>query len=124
MSNADRIAERMTLAFDTRDARLFDELYSSDATVWHSFDQVNQDRAAAMSGVRSFFGALSALQCEDIRRLMTEEGFVQQHLLSGEFSAGGGFQRLPVCLVVRVLDGKIARIEEYIDPKGFAPKRA
>ncbi|MDP3176082.1 MAG: nuclear transport factor 2 family protein [Phenylobacterium sp.] len=116
------IAERLTRAFDTLDADAFDTLYAQDATVWHSFDQLETDRAGAMKGVRQFFGSLSALKCGDVRRLQTADGFVQQHLLSGSFAAGGGFERLPVCLIVTTRGEHIVRIEEYIDPKAMFPR--
>ena len=118
------VARRLTEAFDSRDASAFEALYAPDATVWHSYDQVEMDRAKALVGVARFFGGLARLRCSDVRREPTPSGFVQQHRLGGEFSAGGSFSDLPVCLIVRVVGDQIARIEEYIDPKGFAPPRA
>ena len=51
---------------------------------------------------------------EDVRRTVTPTGFVQQHVL--RFTrADGTRQALPACLVVTCDDGRITRIDEYLD---------
>jgi ketosteroid isomerase-like protein len=40
---------------------------------------------------------------------------VQQHVLTGKRKTGEAFS-MPACLVVQVKDGRISRLEEYLDP--------
>ena len=50
----------------------------------------------------------------DVRRQQTPTGYVQQHLFVVR-GKDGVRKAWPVCIVVRVQDGKIARLDEYID---------
>jgi hypothetical protein len=49
-----------------------------------------------------------------IRRFQIEGGFVQQHDLHLEFDDGRSAD-IPACAVVMVSEGKVTRIDEYLD---------
>ena len=51
-----------------------------------------------------------------LRRVAVHDGFVQQHVLTGVGPNGRAFS-LPAMLRVRVRDGRIIRLDEYIDGK-------
>ena len=58
--------------------------------------------------------AVSDRRYEDVRRVVLDDGFVQQHVLRGD--APGGKLEIPAMMRVMVSDGLITRIEEYVDP--------
>jgi hypothetical protein len=60
----------------------------------------------------------SVLLVEIQRRTLSKvlpDGFLQQHVLRGLTRAGEPFA-MPACMVVRCVDGRILRIDEYLDP--------
>jgi ketosteroid isomerase-like protein len=60
---------------------------------------------------------------EVVRREVLPDGFLQQHVLRGLTRTGEPFA-MPACMVVRCVDGRVARLEEYLDPAQAAPLRA
>ena len=91
---------------------------SPNAQVWHSFDCIAHDRDAAVANLAQTIAAFAERRTEDIRRQPTPAGFVQQHLFVVR-KADGRQMAWPVCIVVKIEDGLIARLDEYIDRAGF-----
>ena len=50
---------------------------------------------------------------DDVRRVILDDGFVQQHVLRGTCAAGA--LEVPAMLRVWVADGRITRLDEYLD---------
>lgn len=89
--------------------------YADDARIWHNFDDVEQTVDENMK-VLAWMMKNAASRRYEIRRLEAiEGGYLQQHVLHLETRAGESLE-MPACLVVRVEDGKIRRLEEYLDP--------
>ena len=63
---------------------------------------------------------LPDMHYDDIRRQVTETGYVQQHILRG--TAPDGTQlAMPACLVVTIEGERITRLDEYLDPAAAEP---
>lgn len=95
--------------------------FTPNAQIWHSFDAITQDVDAAAAGWSAMIAGTTERGTHDIRRHVTADGFVQQHVYAVRAAAG---QRTawPVCLVLRIEGGLIARLDEYIDRAGsFSP---
>ncbi len=60
---------------------------------------------------------LDARRYEVTRRELIPGGFLQEHVLHGT-APDGSAVAMPACLVVTVADGRITRINEYLDPAG------
>ena len=91
-----------------------------DVRIWHSFDRIAQDIDEAVRGWEGFVSAFSERAFVDARRAATPNGFVQQHLMVGR-PAGGEPRAWPICIVVTIREGRIARFEEYMDRAGSYP---
>lgn len=112
------VAEALTAAFARRDIAGFAALYADDATVWHNTDGLTQGREENLAYVASVFALFDALHYADIRRIHTDEGIIQQHVVNGTLPDGRSLA-LPACLILRIVEGKIAHIDEYADPAPF-----
>jgi ketosteroid isomerase-like protein len=89
--------------------------YADDARIWHNFDQVDQTVDENLK-VLGWMVRNAASRRYEIQRLEAiEGGYLQQHLLHLTTHSGEAFT-MPACLVVRVEDGRIRRLEEYVDP--------
>ena len=90
-----------------------------DAKVWHNFDDVEQTVDENMA-LLAWMTRKSQSRAYEITRL--EEipaGYLQQHILTIE-NMQGETMRMHACVLVRVRDGLIERIEEYLDPAAVA----
>jgi hypothetical protein len=88
-----------------------------DARIWHSFDRIAHDLDSIERDWAGLIAATEARGITDIRRRPTPDGFVQQHLF-WILPKGGTRKIWPVCVVVRIEDGLIVRLDEYIDRAG------
>jgi ketosteroid isomerase-like protein len=94
--------------------------YAPDAEIWHNTDGQVQgplDNRATLTGlVRGFQDRVY-----DQRRLdVFPGGFVQQHILSATRVRDGAKVALAACIVCKVADGKITRLDEYFDSAAVA----
>ena len=91
-----------------------------DARIWHSFDRVAQDMDEARAGWEAFIAGFPERSFVDVRRSSIPGGFVQQHLMVVVTGQGARIA-WPVCIVVTLQGGLIARLEEYMDRAGSYP---
>lgn len=95
-------------------------LYAEDATVWHNTDQVKQSVEENLQGVAMFANTVEQLNFAVERFDELPNGYVQEHVVRGEL-ANGNAVAIYACNVVRVKDGKITELREYIDTAQVAP---
>jgi ketosteroid isomerase-like protein len=108
------IIDRFFGTMENCDIATLRDCLTEDAIVWHGYDRIAmhvEDVVKAWEAMASNF-----TQCgiTDVRRLPTPSGYVQQHLFVVSLKDGTR-KAWPVCIVVQIRNGKIARIDEYID---------
>ncbi|MGI5158989.1 nuclear transport factor 2 family protein [Microbispora sp. CA-102843] len=113
-SGVSALADRFFEAVSRGDLAELDALYSQDAVVWHNYDDVAQTRDESMRLLAWLARKAGPLRYVEVRRILLEDGFVQQHVVE----LGGQCEglRMPAMLRVRCDDGLVYRIEEYVDP--------
>ena len=110
----DQIAERF---FDAVSAGRIDDvmaLYAIDAVIWHNHDGVEQTVAENLQTLTWMATRLGGVEYTQVRRSVTNPGFVQQHVLVATNRRGERVE-VPACVVGTVRDGLITRIDEYLD---------
>jgi ketosteroid isomerase-like protein len=113
------LAGRLSEAICKPDFDALHQIYAPDAVIWHCTDRLEQtvDQSAAVLGW--LHKNTSGFRFDDIRVQPTPSGYVQQHVLRAA-TASGAEIAAHACLVVTVTEGRIARLEEYIDSAAFA----
>jgi ketosteroid isomerase-like protein len=109
-----RLADRFVAAIEAADGAALDALYTTDAVIWRNYDRLEQPRNANIAGIAAFPTLFKSFRYTRIRRQFFDGGLVQQHVCSGVKLDGTRFE-VPVCMVIAVRDGRIARIDEYFD---------
>src|SRR3954447_17843095 len=104
------LGDRLVAAIAAGDVDAVRELYAPDAQIWHNFDQRDQTVDENLATLVDLRRRASNLRYTEIRRVPTDDGFVQQHVLLG--AAKGGDLRMPAMIRFYVKDGRIARLEE------------
>jgi len=88
-----------------------------DARVWHCFDGVAQDRASSVEGWQALVAGFPVRKFVGARRHPIPGGFMQQHMMIARTATGAQIG-WPICVVITLQHGLIARIDEYIDRAG------
>ena len=91
-----------------------ESLGSPDVAVWHSGDAQDNDRSRALKVIKWFIRTTTHRSYEILDRQVFDGGFVQQHVLRADGTNGSSIV-LRVCIVIKVVDGLITRIDEYFD---------
>ena len=102
-------ADRLMRALDEGDHDTAAECIAPDATWWMN-GKLRGTFAETLPELRRLKPERTARRHQQIRRLLSPEGFTDQHI-----TRLGADAELPVCVVVRVAGGRATRIEEYFD---------
>ena len=113
------LCDRFFDAIEQKDFATVERCYAPEAIVWHSHDCRYQPRDENLAMLRQGGTTQQKVRYRDRRVRVFEGGFVQQHRI--EVTWANGFEgRMDVCFVAYVRDGKITRIDEYMDTSKFA----
>jgi ketosteroid isomerase-like protein len=116
MSDTDMIelARRFVGAIERGDVDAVAACYHPDAKVWHNNDGIEQSVTDNLRVLGWMAKVLPQRHYRVIRLEALPDGFVQQHVLEAELPNGGTWA-LDACVIVRVEDGLIVRLDEYLD---------
>ncbi len=110
----DTILDRFFGSMQPCDTDALRDCLTEDAIVWHSFDRVAMRPDDVVKTWEGMAAAYPERGVTNVRRQQTPTGYVQQHLFV-VCGKDGTRKAWPVCVVVQIRDGKIARLDEYID---------
>jgi len=118
----DELADRFFAAVSAGDTAALTALYAPEARIWHNDTNTEETVADNLRVLRWLSRTVENLRYEDIRRYVLPDGFAQQHVVRGHLP-GHGELEVPASLFVRVQDGHITRIDEYVDSAATQPLR-
>jgi len=118
-TNIAEVAERFFAAVEAGDAEAAGDLYAPDAEIWHNTDGITMRPEDNLKTLAWMGRNLPDLQYTQVRRSATADGFVQQHVLVATNRAGQRIE-VPACIVIVIEDGKITRLDEYLDSVSVA----
>ncbi len=105
---------RFFAALEAGDIDTLREIYSPDAVIWHNDDLIEQSVDDNLKVLQGLHKAVSGLHYEIIRRAPASDGVIQQHVLRGTL-ADGQEVALHAAMYLQVQDGRVTRIDEYLD---------
>ncbi len=114
MANHLEVAERLFAAITRADIAGVRDVYAPNCVIWHNHDSAEQNVETNLKVLGWVTKNVKDLRYEEIRRQETPTGFVQQHVLRG-IAPSGTAVAIPACIVCRVENGRITRLDEYID---------
>ena len=120
MKDALEVAERFFKAIEAGDVDTVRDLYDPDVVIWHNYDGLDkretgdsrEDNLKVLAGLSK---RIAGAYYDVWYRETTATGFVQQHVLRGTMPNGQPIE-LPACIICRVEEGRITRLDEYFDP--------
>lgn len=112
-------ADRFMAALERANAAEVVGFYTPDASIWHNFDDVAQSVTDNLKTLAWMARKFPSRRYRVVRRELLSDGWLQQHVLELD-SPETGPLRLHACCVIKIRDGLIERIEEYLDPAQVA----
>ena len=88
-----------------------------EALIWHCFDGLVLDAEGSLPGWQALIAGFPQRAFCDVRRSPIAGGYVQQHVMTAKTQAGD-MVGWAICVVVKIKNGLITRIDEYIDRAG------
>jgi ketosteroid isomerase-like protein len=116
------LAKRFFDAIEFGDIDTVRACYAPSAEIWHNIDGQTSTREQNVDTLRAFIARVPKRRYEHRRLHVFEHGFVQQHDLHCMVTE---LREVVVsaCLVCRVEDDLIVRLDEYFDSKRLADFR-
>lgn len=108
------LAERFMGAIQAGDAETVRACYSPDARIWHNNDNIEQTVDQNLKVLNWIARKLPQRHYRVLSREALKDGFMQQHVLEATLPDGTAWA-MPACVVVRMKDGAITRLDEYLD---------
>ena len=116
------LGRRFIRCIESRDIEGARACMHPDAEIWHNYDRRSQTVDENMQTAERLMSKSKSMKYNYKRMIETEEGYLQQHVLEIETLDGETVEGEAIAYVI-VRDGKIARIEEYLDPAQLAKLR-
>lgn len=107
-------AKKFVDAIQAGDVPTVRDCYAPDAKLWHNTDNIEQTVDQNMKVLGWFINNLPDRNYRVLRREALSDGFLQQHVLEATLPDGSLF-KMSACVVVRVENGVITRLDEYLD---------
>ncbi|MCH2173875.1 hypothetical protein MK489_24105 [Myxococcota bacterium] len=126
-AEAQRIAEELNACIVSFDCERFEALLSPGALVWHNTDHQLMDAALSFRQSAELPHAIEEFEIRIERLIPTVSGYVQTFVMAGRVRETGRRFEASNCLIVECSDGRVTRIDEYIDPvllEAFSQDRA
>ena len=119
-NNHVEVAERFLAALNGNDGDGVREVYDPAVSIWHSF---HPDRLRSVDDnvktLNWMHRKLPTLHYDVLRLEALPNGYLQQHVVRGVMEDGTKVE-LHACAICTIQNGRITRLEEYLDPSQVA----
>jgi ketosteroid isomerase-like protein len=110
-------------ALERGDSVAIARCYAPDMRIWNNVQQLEMTGAQHIAGLEAYFFPRYLNRVYVNRRTdLLADGFVRQQVLTATMN--GEPVRIPMCLICRVSDGLISRIDEYLTLSALGPLEA
>ena len=117
------VADRLFKAIEHGDVAAIKNIYAPHTKIWHNFDNIAQSVDENLAVLKWVVENIAEISYSEIKRQPTPTGFVQQHVLRGKVKSWGKAVAIPACIVCTVENGRITRLDEYLDSAQTAALR-
>jgi ketosteroid isomerase-like protein len=124
MDSMRQLAKDFFDAVERGDIEALKSFYAPNAKIWHNTDGLEQTPEDNVQTLKGFVSRIRDRRYADRRLHVFPEGFVHQHTLSGTKTKDGAQVSLTACIVCRVENGRITRLDEYFDSAAVAQFRS
>ncbi len=102
-------------ALENKDPGAVADLYADTVQVWHNFSNASQDKRQNLQVLSALCNSLAEIHYDVIERTALQDGRVLQRHTLRAISGSGEQVLIPACMLLEVGNGRITRIDEYLD---------
>ena len=102
-------------ALESKDPAKVADLYANDVQVWHNFSNVAQNKSQNLEVLAGLCESVAEIHYDVIERLRLDDGRVLQRHNLRAVTDSGDEVIIPACMLLQIQDGRIKRIDEYLD---------
>lgn len=117
-ADAMKAVDGFTSSWEAHDIERKATFLTDDFVLWNNCYKVELQRDTAIRYFNWLKTVMRNNRYYDVRRHLTPNGVVQQHLTSFDTDQGS-FKDIPMMLVFTTRGDKVARCEEYLDSTGL-----
>lgn len=118
--DGETLAHRFFDAISAGDSALVSSLATTGCVIWHNYDGLDKPFSQMVPKLAAFREALAEFVYAERDYMSLPDGALALHTLHGVRPDGIGVD-VPVAVRLRCIDGRIHRIEEYVNPAALAP---
>ena len=122
MQDIHDLAARFFAAVEAGDIDTVRDCYDPGVAIWHNTDNLEQTRDENLQTLTGMVQRIADRHYQVLQREVFPGGFVQRHILHGT-RADGVRLTLHACILCRVENGRITRLDEYFDSAQVAEFR-
>ena len=108
------VAQRLFEAIENKSVDAVAALYADDVAVWHNFSNTTQTKAENLKTLDGLTKNVAHIRYDITERLLLGDRVMQRHLLRCRVENGEEVV-IPACIFVTARNGRITRIDEYLD---------
>lgn len=116
MAEAEELAGALMASIEGKGDDEFVAVLAPGAIVWHNHDRKEVDAVENMATVGMLAQMVDGLTSETLYLAPTADGFVFQFVVRGTVKSNGKPFEMHNCIVASTSDGKVTRLDEYVDP--------
>jgi len=114
VTSVSELADALMRNIENKDTAAVAALYHDDIEVWHNFSNACQSKAANLKVLDGLIRSVERLRYDVLERHDLGQRIVQRHNLCCTLRSGEEIV-IPACMFIAAIDGKITRIDEYLD---------
>jgi ketosteroid isomerase-like protein len=119
-TDARELARRFLRSVAAKDLGELRELLDDAAVFWTNVTQTDVDKQTRLQQIALEFRTFESFAFLNERIDDCGDGFVVRAQANGSLPGGEAFA-FPICIVAECQNGRIRRLEEYLDPRAVAP---
>jgi uncharacterized protein len=108
------VAQRLFDSIESKSVEAVAALYADDIAVWHNFSNAVQSKAENLTTLTGLTKSVAHIRYDVTERVLLGDRVMQRHLLRCRVDDGEEIV-IPACIFVTARNGKITRIDEYLD---------
>lgn len=110
------ITDALVEAFASGDPAVLSARMAPGAVLWHNTDKVEGDAAEGFGGIVGLYQLVDGLHVEVVQHEALPAGELARFVVRGTVRATGAPLAAHNCVVLTIEDGRVTRLDEYVDP--------
>lgn len=113
--SSDAIVQALVKSYATGDPDIVGYL-APGSTIWFNHTKEEHDARESFGNLGALRDMVEGLRMDVVEQLPTPAGAVLRVVIRGTVKVSGNELASYNCIIVRIQDGQLTRLEEYVDP--------